>query len=83
MRYDVMVPKLRRVEIKPDSKMHNPDPVYLRSLVESTGLSLRETARRIGLSWNGFSNYLRDENEPLYRRAPYTVQFALECLAHY
>jgi len=67
--------------MKPDAQFHNPDPVYLRGLVEQAGVSRREAARRLGLSWPGFRNYLRDPSEPLYRKADYRVQFALECLA--
>jgi hypothetical protein len=66
--------------MKPDAQFHNPDPVYLRGLVEQAGVSRREAARRLGLSWPGFRNYLRDPSEPLYRKADYRVQFALECL---
>ena len=67
--------------MKPDAKNHNPDPYYLRMLVDRAGVSRREAARLLGLSWNGFRNYLRDPTEPLYRTADYRVQFALECLA--
>lgn len=67
--------------MKPDAKYHNPDPVYLRLLIERAGISRREAARLLGMSWTGFRNYLRDQSEPLYRIADYRVQFALECLA--
>nr|WP_260412806.1 hypothetical protein [Pseudomonas cichorii] len=67
--------------MKPDAKHHNPDPSYLRSLIDKAGVSRREASRLLGLSWPGFRNYLRDESEPLYRKADYRVQFALECLA--
>lgn len=66
---------------KPDASDHNPDPHYLRGLVEQSGVSQRQAAELLGLSWEGFRNYLRDTNHRLYRTAPYTVQFALECLA--
>ncbi|MEE5177116.1 hypothetical protein V2K54_25735 [Pseudomonas alliivorans] len=68
--------------MKPDAKHHNPDPDYLISLIEQAGVSRREAARLLGLSWAGFRNYLRDRSEPLYRTADYRVQFALECLAN-
>lgn len=68
--------------MKPDARHYNPDPRYLKGLVEQAGVSRREAARRLGLSWTGFRNYLRDESEPLYRVADYRVQFALECLAN-
>ncbi len=64
----------------PDAKNLNADPAYLRDLVARSGLSRRHISRLLGLTWNGFYNYLRDEADPVYRPAPYTVQFALECL---
>ena len=67
--------------MKPNSALYNPDPRYLRGLVNKSGISLRKTAAAIGMSWPGFRNYLRDESDPLYRPAPYTVQYAIECLA--
>lgn len=67
--------------MKPDATHHNPDPRYLLGLIKQAGISQRQTAKLIGMSWTGFRNYLRDESEPLYRVADYRVQFALECLA--
>ncbi|MBT2375541.1 helix-turn-helix domain-containing protein [Pseudomonas fluorescens] len=67
--------------MKPDADHHNPDPQYLRGLLEQAGISRSKAARLLGMSRNGFNNYLRDESEPLYRIADYRVQFALECLA--
>ncbi|MGL4517045.1 MAG: hypothetical protein ACRCUH_10200 [Shewanella sp.] len=67
--------------MKPDASNHNPCPLYLRGLIEKSGISQRKTAQLVGMSWTGFRNYLRAESEPLYRVAPYTVQFALEALA--
>jgi transcriptional regulator with XRE-family HTH domain len=68
--------------MRPDASLHNPDPKYLRGLIESAGLSISETARLIGMTRNGLRNYLRDRSEPLSRTADYRVQFALECLAN-
>jgi len=68
--------------VKPDARLHNPDPAYLRGLLEKAAISQSEAARRLGMSRNGFLNYLRDTSEPLYREADYRVQFALECLAN-
>lgn len=65
----------------PDAKLHNPDPAYLRSLIDTANLSLSETARLIGMTRNGLRNYLRDPSEHLARTADYRTQFALECLA--
>ncbi len=67
--------------MKPDACNHNPDPRYLRELIDKAGISQRKAAQLLGMSWTGFRNYLRDESEPLYRVADYRVQFALECLA--
>ncbi len=67
--------------MKPDARHHNPDPRYLLGLLKQANLSRSQAARLLGMSRNGFNNYLRDESEPLYRVADYRVQFALECLA--
>lgn len=67
--------------MKPDASRHNPDPVYLRGLLERAGLIRSQAARLLGMSRTGFNNYLRDESDPLYRAADYRTQFALECLA--
>lgn len=69
--------------MKPDASRHNPDPRYLRGLVDQAGISQRRAAELLGMTWEGFRNYLRDEPHKLYRVAPYTVQFALECLAEH
>jgi transposase len=66
--------------MKPDATKYNPDADYLRDLLRLSGLSQRAAAAQIGLSAAGFQNYIRKPNDPLYRPAPYTVQFALECL---
>jgi predicted transcriptional regulator len=62
----------------PDAALHNPDPSYLRSLVERSGLSQRECARQLGLSERVMRYYLSGDDP---REAPYVVQFALEQLA--
>jgi predicted transcriptional regulator len=68
--------------MKPDATRHNPDPAYLREVLKQTGLSQRAVAKIIGLTAAGFQNYIRKPTDPLYRKAPYTVQFALEALAN-
>lgn len=64
--------------MKPNASKHNPDPAYLRELLERAGLSQREAARRIGISDRMMRYYLADgeQNKP----APYSVQYALESL---
>lgn len=70
------------IGMRPDAKLHNPDPAYLKSLMAIANLGLSETAKLIGMSPNGLRNYLRDRSDPLARKADYRVQFALECLAY-
>lgn len=62
--------------MQPNAETHNPDPAYLRSLLERAGLSQREAARRIGISERVMRYYLAGDRE-----APYPTQFALERLA--
>lgn len=61
--------------MKPNALKRNPDPAYLRELLERAGLSQREAARRIGISERVMRYYLSGERE-----APYPVQYALENL---
>jgi transcriptional regulator with XRE-family HTH domain len=61
--------------MKPDASKHNPDPAYLRSLIEAAGLSQRAAAIKIGITDRTMRYYLSGE-----RDAPYSVQFALENL---
>lgn len=65
----------------PDISQYNPDPIYLRELIEKAGLSQRKTAHRLGVSERMMRYYLVSTDHPNYRPAPYLVQFALECLA--
>ena len=67
--------------MKPNSENYNPDPIYLRSLVEQTGLSQRKAAKVIGVSERVMRNYL-SLNQNDYTKCPYSVQFCLECLAN-
>ena len=65
---------------KPDASTHDPDPAYLRSLIADAGLSIRATARRLGISERMMRYYVADEAGD-HRSAPYAVQYALEALA--
>ena len=56
-------------------KYHNPDPGYLRSLIESAGISQQEAARRIGINVRMTRFYLAG-TYPI----PYPIQFAAERL---
>lgn len=62
--------------MKPNPATYNPDPAYLRGLVERSGLSQREAAKRIGLSDRAMRYYLSGERKPMY-----AVQYLLEVLA--
>lgn len=64
----------------PDATKHDPRPEYLRSLVQRSGLSQRECARRLGISERVMRYYLSDVAAD-HRPAPYPIQFALECLS--
>lgn len=80
--------------MKPDSKSYNPDPAYLRELidrVDDAALSVlwngaqrpsqRKIAARLGIPERTFRQYLTSKAS--HQDAPYTVQFALEELAGY
>lgn len=67
--------------MKPDASFHNPDPRYLRGLLERSGISQRRAAELIGITDRAMRYHLSDEASASFRPAPYAVQFALECLA--
>ncbi|MDO4224235.1 MAG: helix-turn-helix transcriptional regulator [Acinetobacter sp.] len=69
--------------MKPDISKHNPDPSYIRALLEQAGLSQRKAAHILGISERMMRYYLVHPDDPNYRPIPYTVQFAIECLAHH
>ena len=56
-------------------KYYNDDPQYIRSLIEQSGFTQREVARRIGISERTLRKYLAQE----YRH-PYSIQYAIEQL---
>jgi len=59
--------------MKPDSKLHNPDPKHLRSLIEGARISQRKAAEIVGLSPRTIRAYLAGD-----RPIPYSVQFVME-----
>lgn len=67
--------------MKPNLAHHNPDPTYIRALLDKAGLSQRKTAHLLGISERVMRYYLVKTDDPNYRPMPYTVQFAIECLA--
>ena len=68
--------------MKPDITLHNPDPTYLRGLLDKAGLSQRKAAHMLGVSERMMRYYLVHSDDANYRPMPYTVQFCLECLAN-
>lgn len=65
----------------PDATRHNPDPLYLRQLLQAAGLNQLQAAERLGITSRAVRYYLSDADSAGYRPAPYLVQFALERLA--
>jgi transcriptional regulator with XRE-family HTH domain len=53
--------------------------MYLRELIERSGLSQRECARRIGVGERTMREHLAIQGK--IAPAPYAIQFCLECLA--
>ena len=66
---------------KPDASLHNPDPTYLRALIQRAGLTQRAAAASIGIGERLLSAYLADSDVASKKSAPYPVQYALEQLA--
>ncbi|WP_332880175.1 helix-turn-helix transcriptional regulator [Pseudomonas sp. NMI795_08] len=67
--------------MSPDATRHNPDPRYLRQLLQAAGLNQVQAAARLGIHQRTVRYYLSDTDSADYRPAPYLVQFALECAA--
>ena len=65
--------------MKPDANKHNPEPAYLRRLIERAGQSQRGAARLVGVPERTMRDFLSVAKTN--SKAPYAVQFALECLA--
>lgn len=65
--------------MKPNADKHNPDPAYLRELLERAGLSQREAARRVGVS-DRMMRYYLSADPAAWKPAPYAIQYALESL---
>lgn len=62
----------------PNVSRYNPDPDYLRELLDRAAVSQRKAAKLIGVSERTMRDYLNSSHSS---EAPYPVQFALECLA--
>jgi hypothetical protein len=66
--------------IRPNYENYNPDPYYIRKLLDIAGESQRSAAKLIGITPRTMRYYV-SLDPGCYRPAPYPVQFALECLA--
>jgi hypothetical protein len=65
----------------PDATRHNPDPHYLRQLLQAADLNQVQAAACLGIHTRTLRYYLSEPDSTDYRPAPYLVQFALECAA--
>lgn len=61
--------------MKPDAKLHNQDPEYMRELVESSGLSPARLGEKIGHDERTIRRWCSGE-----RSFTYTAQFTVECV---
>lgn len=66
--------------MKPNARNHNPDPRYIRRLIERAGLTQEQAGERIGVGARTMRYYV-SLDKASYRPAPYSVQYALEQLA--
>ena len=68
--------------MKPNAKEHyNPDPDYLRSLIDRAGLTQAKAAELVGVEARTMRRYLALQGSDSYKQAPYAIQYALEILA--
>lgn len=67
--------------MKFDPTNHNPDPAYLRGLIEKIELSQRKIAALLGIDERTFRMYLANRKAKNILDCPYVVQFCLEWLA--
>lgn len=63
--------------MKPDIKNHNPDPVYISSLIDKSGFNKSQAAKLIGIDPRTMRRYCQSNGGLV---CPYTVQFCLEHL---
>ena len=67
--------------MRPDARNYKKDALYLRELIKEAGLTQRGAALLIGVPERTMRDYLKVGSTKSV--APYTVQFALECLVKY
>jgi len=61
--------------MKPNADDYNPDPDYIRALVDSAGMTQPVLASKLGVTDRTVRKWISGD-----RVAPYLAQFALECL---
>ncbi len=64
-----------------DPKNHNPDPAYLRGLIEKIGLSQHKIAVLLDIEPRTLRKYIANRAANNVLDCPYTVQFCLQWLA--
>ena len=64
-------------DFRPDATRFNPDPAYIRALINKTGLTLSGCAHTIGVPAATLEEYTKRSSRNKYK---YPVQFALECI---
>lgn len=66
--------------MKPSIVFHNPDPKYIRKLLDEAGLNQCEAARLLGIDPRSIRHYIA-EGEARSSKCPYPIQYCLEALA--
>mgnify|MGYP003614543333 CR=1 FL=1 len=61
---------------------YNPNPDYLRSLIEQASLTQTDAAKLVGVDPRTMRRYLAFTDSKNYIKAPYAVQYCLERLAN-
>ena len=67
---------------KPNIAEWNPDPGYLRSLIQQTGYGVNRLAAELGVRNREFRYYISPVDSATYKVAPYWFQYLLECVAN-
>jgi hypothetical protein len=66
--------------MKPNIVLHNPDPQYIRHLLDEAGLNQCEAARVLGITPRSMRHYVAI-GDARYSPCPYSIQYCLEALA--
>ena len=65
--------------MRPDTKLHNPDQDYIRSLIDAIPMTQKEICTQIGTSYAMLQKFITTGSS--HKPCPYLIQFALESLA--